>query len=334
MNLPNLHVNVHLPDHARNYGTLVNAAVGVKEMVHRVFKGMVPHLNRKNVELDLTRRYNTQQALRHLADGGFDPRFVRKTSALQLTDSVISSIAGGWHVTETEGPAEGSDDDEDNLDEDGKEHNEHGCASPIVYFLVYCTDTTRTACHVTTVSNIRLHRQWTGKRATTAGWPTKLLNDHPLYLQLFRAYHRQGSAAALVNRKLIFYDGVSYAVRDRSEPGRVRVNVGDIVDVLEGREGVAYAEVMAIICHKANDGRCCAFFVLDWFTATSETILGCPIYKRQRPNDDWQRIFPLDHVDHSPRAHFIHACTRTCDTEQHDARNRQYFRNEFLYRAV
>jgi len=53
-NLPNLHVNVHLPDHAWNYATLVNVAVGVKEMVHRVFKGMVPHMNRKNVELDMT----------------------------------------------------------------------------------------------------------------------------------------------------------------------------------------------------------------------------------------------------------------------------------------
>jgi len=49
--------------------------VGVKEMVHRVFKGMVPHMNRKNVELDLTRRFNTNQALRHLSNGGMDSRF-------------------------------------------------------------------------------------------------------------------------------------------------------------------------------------------------------------------------------------------------------------------
>ena len=62
-------MNVHLPQHARNFATLVNTAVGVKEMVHRIFKGMVPHMNRKIIELDLTRRYNTIQALRHLIDG-------------------------------------------------------------------------------------------------------------------------------------------------------------------------------------------------------------------------------------------------------------------------
>jgi hypothetical protein len=48
--------------------------VGVKEMVHRVFKNMVPHTNRKNIELDLLKRYTTLQSIRHLADGGIDPR--------------------------------------------------------------------------------------------------------------------------------------------------------------------------------------------------------------------------------------------------------------------
>jgi len=53
--LPNLHVNVHLLQHARNFATLINSAVGVKEMVHRTFKNMVPHMNCKVIELDLTR---------------------------------------------------------------------------------------------------------------------------------------------------------------------------------------------------------------------------------------------------------------------------------------
>ncbi|CAG8605117.1 185_t:CDS:2 [Paraglomus occultum] len=41
-NLPNLHVSQHLVMHAQNYGTLVNTAVAVKEMVHQIFKGMGP----------------------------------------------------------------------------------------------------------------------------------------------------------------------------------------------------------------------------------------------------------------------------------------------------
>ena len=44
-------------------------------MVHRIFKGMVPHMNRKVIELDLTRKYNTIQAIRHLVDGWIDSRF-------------------------------------------------------------------------------------------------------------------------------------------------------------------------------------------------------------------------------------------------------------------
>jgi len=55
--------------HAQNYGTLVNTAVAVKEMVHRIFKGMVPHTNLKQI---LRRQYNTLQAFRYLVDGGVD----------------------------------------------------------------------------------------------------------------------------------------------------------------------------------------------------------------------------------------------------------------------
>ena len=97
-----MHVNVHLLQHARNFGTLVNTSVGVKEMVHRIFKGMVPHMNRKVVELDLTRRHNTIQALRHLVDGWVDSRFNTETTALKnLTiDPKLYTILSGWYATE------------------------------------------------------------------------------------------------------------------------------------------------------------------------------------------------------------------------------------------
>ena len=52
-NLPNLHINYHLVQHARNYATLLNTGVGTKEMVHRLFKNIVPRTNRKNVDFDL-----------------------------------------------------------------------------------------------------------------------------------------------------------------------------------------------------------------------------------------------------------------------------------------
>lgn len=98
-----MHVNVHLSQHARNFATLVNTAVGVKEMVHRTFKNMVPHINRKIVELDLTRQYNTVQALRHLIDGWIDPRFSTRTNALSnlTTDPNLYTILSGWYAIES-----------------------------------------------------------------------------------------------------------------------------------------------------------------------------------------------------------------------------------------
>ncbi|CAB4407220.1 unnamed protein product [Rhizophagus irregularis] len=69
VNLPNIHVNMHLLMHAKTFGTLINTQVGIKEMVHRIFKGMVPKTNCKNIDLDLLKRYNTLFAIRHLADG-------------------------------------------------------------------------------------------------------------------------------------------------------------------------------------------------------------------------------------------------------------------------
>ena len=72
-------------------------------MVHRTFKIMVPHTNRKVIELDLTRRYNTAQALRHLIDGWTDPRFSTRPNALTKfnADPNIYRILTGWYATES-----------------------------------------------------------------------------------------------------------------------------------------------------------------------------------------------------------------------------------------
>ena len=53
----------------------MNTGVGTKEMVHRIFKNIVPRTNQKNIDLDLLKRYNTLFAMRHLFDGGVDSRF-------------------------------------------------------------------------------------------------------------------------------------------------------------------------------------------------------------------------------------------------------------------
>ncbi|CAI2196582.1 10303_t:CDS:2, partial [Funneliformis geosporum] len=101
-NLPNLHVNVYLPQHARNFRTLVNMAVSMKKMVHCTFKGMVSHTNHKVIKLDLTRRYNTIQALRHIIDGLTDSHFNTNTNTFNNLIMYLNlcPILSDWYVTE------------------------------------------------------------------------------------------------------------------------------------------------------------------------------------------------------------------------------------------
>jgi len=84
--------------HAQTFATLTNTQVGIKEMVHRVFKGIVPRTNRKNIDLDLLKRYNTLFAIRHLVDGGIDPRFAKSCDG--FTSSNFSHLFSNWYLTE------------------------------------------------------------------------------------------------------------------------------------------------------------------------------------------------------------------------------------------
>ena len=95
---------MHLLMHAQTFGTLTNIQVGIKEMVHRIFKGIVPKTNRKNIDLDLVKRYNTLFAIRHLADGGTDPRFASSCAGFANSNS-------NWYVTEDKSSNEGQDPD-------------------------------------------------------------------------------------------------------------------------------------------------------------------------------------------------------------------------------
>jgi hypothetical protein len=101
VNLPNLHINFHLHLHAHTYATLRNTQVGIKEMVHGIFKAMVPKTNRKVIELDLLKRYNTIFAIRHLVDGGLDKRLSRSNNEFSaLKRNSCKRLFDDWFVTE------------------------------------------------------------------------------------------------------------------------------------------------------------------------------------------------------------------------------------------
>ncbi|GES84640.1 hypothetical protein GLOIN_2v1487024 [Rhizophagus clarus] len=82
-NLPNLHINIHLLVHAITYGTLINTQVGIKEMVHRIFK-----------------RYTTLFAIRHLVDGGADQRLSQPCRGFATMSSNFRNLLTNWYITE------------------------------------------------------------------------------------------------------------------------------------------------------------------------------------------------------------------------------------------
>ena len=98
--LPNLHANYHLLQHAKTFGTLTNIEVGVKEMVHKIFKNLVPHTNRKNVNLDLLKQYTTLQSIRHLADGGIDSRNLRSSIDFMNISQDSKHLFKDWFIME------------------------------------------------------------------------------------------------------------------------------------------------------------------------------------------------------------------------------------------
>lgn len=91
---------MHLLMHAKTYGTLINTQVGIKEMVHRTFKKIVPKTNHKNIDLDLLKHYTTLFAIRHLTDNGIDSRFTRPCTGFANMATNFNQLFLNWYITE------------------------------------------------------------------------------------------------------------------------------------------------------------------------------------------------------------------------------------------
>ena len=85
--------------HAKNYATLLNVSVETKEIVHRIFKNIIPRTNKKNVSLDLLKRYTTLFAVRHLLDGGIDLRFSTSSIGFINLPQHMQRMMSDWFVT-------------------------------------------------------------------------------------------------------------------------------------------------------------------------------------------------------------------------------------------
>ena len=69
-------------------------------MVHRIFKGMVPRTNKKNIELDLIKRYTTLFAIRHLIDSGIDKRFSSYSQDFVDISQSVERLFNDWFIAD------------------------------------------------------------------------------------------------------------------------------------------------------------------------------------------------------------------------------------------
>ena len=186
--------------------------------------------------------------------------------------------------------------------------------------------------------NILFGNQWSIKKIKSMGLSKRIDDKHPFFRDLSKLYldHFE-SKGALLNKKLDFYDSITYTVlKNEQESIRLKLHVSDIVELSEESEGIAYAKISLIFRHQANNNHYYAFFLFDWFQATDiiDPILECPLYNIQKPKElRWIRIFPINVIDHIPHVHFIHKCENTCNIN-HDETNRCYIFNRFYYNAI
>ncbi|CAB4442476.1 unnamed protein product [Rhizophagus irregularis] len=280
VNLPNIHVNMHLLMHAKTFGTLINTQVGIKEMVHRIFKGIVPKTNCKNIDLDLLKRYNTLFAIRHLADGGIDPRFNR--SCTGFTNSNFGQLFLNWYVTEDKYSTEATEQVQDD-DDDTK------IISPVNF-----------------ISNISLK-----KRMPKQERDKLLLTLHNFKTELFLSYVDMKFEAALINSSISWYKFASYMIEEENGIlSKVHLHLDDFITIYEEDHEESYAIIKGIFQHKGNNNKYYAFIVVDWFEdiMVEHSVLKCPLYRLQATGDKWKRIFPITVIDNVQKVHFIHNC--------------------------
>ncbi|PKK64614.1 hypothetical protein RhiirC2_97102 [Rhizophagus irregularis] len=169
--LPNIHVLRHLPLIAATYGTLQNVSVSLKEMMHGVYKRMIPHTNKKNVEFNLIKRDNILQGLRYVTDNDYDARIPEgggNCIRSILKDEQLICLLEGWyisvpahHITRLE---------EYNTVE---QEQENVIEPPQECFF-----------------NIRVHKKWNTKRIEKEGFVKKISNEIQKRCNLIYNYKR------------------------------------------------------------------------------------------------------------------------------------------------
>ncbi|GES75795.1 hypothetical protein GLOIN_2v1790940 [Rhizophagus clarus] len=276
-NLPNLHINIHLLVHARTYGTLINTQVGIKEMVHQIFKAMVPRTNCKNVELDLLKRYTMLFAIRHLVDRGADQRLSQPCRGFATMSSNFRNLLTNWYITEDKVS-----------NEQELEENEEAISSPVDF-----------------ITNIIL------KRSLSRQDRENIMKNLPNFKsELLLSFMNIGQKSALIYSQMGWYELATYTMEESDGVfSKVHLHIGDVVTIHEEDSGECYAIIKGIFKYKGNDDKYYAFITIDWFDNINRihNVLKCPLFRIQTSQDiRWRRIFPISIIDHVQKVHFVY----------------------------
>ncbi|CAB4423298.1 unnamed protein product [Rhizophagus irregularis] len=118
-------------------------------------------------------------------------------------------------------------------------------------------DDSITVCHDGNFIDISFSNKWNNKKVRSMGLSKKLDADHPFFRDLYEAYTGfLDSKATLLNKNLEFYGSITYTViKSNQDNIQIKLRVGDVVELCEETEGIAYAKIASIFRHQANNGK-------------------------------------------------------------------------------
>jgi hypothetical protein len=298
--------------HAKTYGTLCNTQVGIKEMVHRIFKGIVPHTNRKNVDFDLLKRYNTLSAIRHLVDGGIDSRFTRDCTGFVNMSSDFKRLFLHWYLTE------------DNTSKNDQEHYDNSNDKTFFFFAYIFITLLIFFKKIEITSSVEFIYNISLKKRMNKSNRDKLLSTLPdLKKELFLSYDDMRFKSSLVYETVVCYESASYIIEEKNGTFlKVHLHIDDFVTIQEEEYKESYAIIKGILKHKYNNEKYYAFVVVDWFEYSGQdsSLLKCPIYSLQ--TEKWRRIFPITILENVQKVHFIRY------------NNEKWIKNNFYFTAI
>jgi hypothetical protein len=298
--------------HAKTYGTLCNTQVGIKEMVHRIFKGIVPHTNRKNVDFDLLKRYNTLSAIRHLVDGGIDSRFTRDCTGFVNMSSDFKRLFLHWYLTE------------DNTSKNDQEHYDNSNGKTFFFFAYIFITLLIFFKKIEITSSVEFIYNISLKKRMNKSNRDKLLSTLPdLKKELFLSYDDMRFKSSLVYETVVCYESASYIIEEKNGTFlKVHLHIDDFVTIQEEEYKESYAIIKGILKHKYNNEKYYAFVVVDWFEYSGQdsSLLKCPIYSLQ--TEKWRRIFPITILENVQKVHFIRY------------NNEKWIKNNFYFTAI